>query len=356
MRQVFVTGMLRSGTSLLQTLLTNHPELFVAYQPFHQLYVDTKQMFLDEQGWQRLLPLGDGMEAADDEPVRFARWLASRTFDADEISGLVARATTGKGGGAADLAPGPVPCPATFLALCQALHAHLAAQFAREHASCVGSKEVLCEEYLPALAAGGVRCLLIVRDPRAVIASANHGRYREQVGDRYPLLMLVRLWRKSAQAWLRMARHPGVVVLRYEDLVAGTDSVLDVIADFLSIAPFPRDLMGSPLRDHRGHPWTGNSSFGDKATVDASSSSAWRTTLSGAEARFIEACTRSEMAALCYAPESPPQRRAIAEFHEDTEGVRARYLQHYAVDARNLDIELSRWDAATVAGGTGARA
>lgn len=352
MRQVFVTGMLRSGTSLLQTLLTNHPALFVAYQPFHQLYVDAKQMFLDEQGWQRLLPLGDGMDAASDEPARFADWLASRTFDGDEVRHLAARATTGKGGGATDLPPGPLPGAATFLALSEVLHARLAAQFGRQDATHVGSKEVLCEEYLPALAAAGVRCLLIVRDPRAVVASANHGRYRDLVGDRYPLLMLVRLWRKSAQAWLAMADHPGVVVLRYEDLVARTDAVLDAIARSLSIPAFPRDLMRSPLRDHRGQPWKGNSSFGDKATVDASSDNAWKAMLADDEVRFIEACTRPEMAALGYAPDSTPQRSAIAGFTEDTAGVRPGYLRHYALDAGNRDIELGRWDAG--ARGTGA--
>jgi hypothetical protein len=351
MQQVFVTGMLRSGTSLLQTLLTNHPDLFVAYQPFHQLYVDAKQMFLDEQGWQRLLPLGDGMDAASDEPDRFAEWLASRSFDSDEVTNLAARATTGKGGSATDLPSGPLPGGSTFLELREAMHARLAAQFGKEDAAHIGSKEVLCEEYLPALAAAGVRCLLIVRDPRAVVASANHGRYRELVGDRYPLLMLVRLWRKSAQAWLAMAGYSGVTVLRYEDLVSRTDSVLDAIAGSLCIPAFPCDLMHSPLRDHRSQPWKGNSSFGDKATVDAVSDSTWKTMLSDAEVHFIEACTWPEMAALGYAPGSAPQRSAIAEFAEDTTGVRPGYLRHYALDVGNRDIELGRWDAGT--GGNG---
>jgi hypothetical protein len=344
MHQLFVTGMLRSGTSLLQTLLTNHPQLFVAYQPFHQLYVDTKQMFLDEQGWNRVLPLGDGMDAASDEPARFAGWLAAREFDKDEVVRLVARATTGKGGGATDFSSGPLPQSATFLALRDRLHARLAAQFGKGggHA---GAKEVLCEEYVPALAGAGIHCFHIVRDPRSVIASANHGRYRELVGDRYPLLMLLRLWRKSAQAWLAMAHHPMVTVLRYEDLVAKTDPVLEAIAGSLSIPAFPTDLLHSPLLDHRGAPWKGNSSFGDKPTVDASSEGAWKAILSDAEARFIEACAQVEMAALGYDPASPPLRSAISGFVEDISGVRPGYLQHYALDAGNREVELGRWDA-----------
>lgn len=345
MQQLFVTGMLRSGTSLLQTLLTNHPQLFVAYQPFHQLYVDAKRMFLEEQGWTRVLPLGDGMDSAPDEPARFASWLASRSFDDEEIAALVASATTGKGGGASDLAPEPMPGPATFLELREALHVRLAGAHAKDDSRYAGSKEVLCEEYVSVLADAGIRCFMIVRDPRAVIASANHGRYRELVGDCYPLLMLVRLWRKSAQAWQAMARHPMVTALRYEDLVMHTDDVLDTIAAHLHVPPFPRDLLEAPLRDHRGAPWKGNSSFGDKSTVDASSDAAWKGVLARAQVQFIEACALPEMTALGYAVTELPRRDAISSFVEGTDGVRSSYLRHYALDAGNRQVELDRWDA-----------
>ena len=160
------------------------------------------------------------------------------------------------------------------------------------------------------------------------------------------------LWRKSAHTWLALAGHPGVDLLRYEDLVARPDAMLGAIAGSLAIPEFPHELLSSPLSDHRGRPWKGNSSFGDKATVDASSDNAWMTMLSDAEVRFIEACTRTEMAALGYAPGSPPQRSAIAGFAEDVAGVRPGYLQHYALDASNREIELERWDAGI--GGAGA--
>lgn len=344
MQQVFVTGMLRSGTSLLQILLTNHPRLFIAYQPFHQLYVDAKQMFLDEQGWKRLLPLGDGTDAATDEPEKLSEWLASRALDADEIARLSSRAVTGKGGGAADFIPSTLPERATFLTLREYLHERLAEQSAKAEIEYAGAKEVLCEEYVPALAGAGVRCFIIARDPRAVVASANHGHYRELVGDRYPLLMLIRLWRKSARAWLAMASHPNVTVLRYEDLTVETDSILDAIAESLSIGPFPSDLLRSPLLDHRGAPWRGNSSFGDKPTISAASEEAWRTLLSDSEARFIEACAQAEMAALGYVPALPAERNAILGFVENTDGVRPGYLKHYALDTRNREVELKRWD------------
>lgn len=345
MHQLFVTGMLRSGTSLLQTLLTNHPQLFVAYQPFHQLYVDVKRMFLQDQGWTRLLPLGDSMDAAPGEAAKFAVWLASRSFDDGEIADLVARATTGKGGGASELVPDAIAGPATFLQLREALHGSLVRACGTTGSRHVGSKEVLCEEFIPFFAEAGIRCFIIVRDPRAVVASANHGRYRELVGDRYPLLMLVRLWRKSALFCLSLSDHPMVTIVRYEDLITRTDRMLCDIAEELEASPFPNDLLASPLLDHRGSPWMGNSSFGDKSSVDASSDVAWKSILSNADVRFIEACAAAGMDALGYAPTEVPRRDAISSFVEDTDGVRPAYLQHYALDAGNRQAELDLWNA-----------
>jgi hypothetical protein len=93
-RRVFVTGMLRSGTTLTQVLLTNHPQAWVAYQPFHQLYVDAKQRYLDECGLAISPPLDDGAPGAPD-PERFVAWLEHHRFDETDAYALARRATGG---------------------------------------------------------------------------------------------------------------------------------------------------------------------------------------------------------------------------------------------------------------------
>ena len=80
-RRVFITGMIRSGTTLAQTLLTNHPDAFGVYQPFHQLYIDVEAV-LPRIPWHRSFPspwrrngrdrrrAGGLLQVARDSPIR----------------------------------------------------------------------------------------------------------------------------------------------------------------------------------------------------------------------------------------------------------------------------------------------
>lgn len=347
-RQVFVTGMLRSGTTLTQVLLTNHPQAWVAYQPFHQLYVDAKQRYLDECGLAISPPLDDGAPGSPD-PERFVAWLEGHRFDEADAKALARRATGGKGGSMARIADRLSARPGTFAELRESLHASMARCLGLPSRDAMGSKEILCEEFLPALVAAGVRCVIVVRDPRAVIASANHGRYRDSVGDRYPLLMLVRLWRKSAAYWLRLRGHPLVRAIRYEDLVDSTDAVLADLAQWLEIDAFPPGMGNAPLRDHDGEPWQGNSSFVDSAGVQRESTERWRDLLDAPEARFIEACTYRERALLGYPAAETPDGRDILGFAENEAGVRPAYLARHALTHDARLAESLRLDAALAA-------
>lgn len=339
--RVFVCGMLRSGTSLIQTLLTNHPGMVVTYQPFHQLYVDAKRLFLGEHGIERDLPLDSGDPGGRAEREKFLAWLQERRFDPIEAEYLGRHATTGRGGGLRDWSPLQAP-PGSFIEVRDALHQAMVDHLGGGSPQIIGSKEVLCEEYVPALLTAGIRCVLIIRDPRAVIASANNGRYPQMVGDRYPLMMLIRLWRKSAAYWLRHRNDPLVCAIRYEDLVADPLATVNHAAAWLGMAPFPNDLLDAPLKDHAGRPWMGNSSFGDQHGVDPGSRTAWRDLLDPQEQRFIAACTKVELEAIGYpvGPDLDPQE--ILDFREDTRGVRDRYLRLHPADAATLREEADR--------------
>jgi hypothetical protein len=342
MRDVFVTGMLRSGTTLVQTLLTNQPGIFVVYQPFHQLYVDVKRMFLKEHGRNDSLPLDDGTRSPQ-ERAEFLAWLGDRSFGADETTILAASATSGKGGSLASWAP-PPPGPGTFVAIRGRLLAAMASHFGQPDGTLAGSKEILCEEFVPALLDAGTRCVMVLRDPRGVIASANNGRYREEVGDRYPLMMLIRLWRKSAAYWLRFRRHPLVRAVRYEDVVGDPSGEANAWAAWLdSPAGTGSRTAGAPLLDHVGNPWMGNSSFGDKDSVDRNSTDSWRNTLRPDEQRFIAACARWEMAQAGYGVPGDIGQRDIEDFEEDISDVRESYLHRHRLDASLRKAELQRY-------------
>lgn len=343
-QDLFVTGMIRSGTSLVQVLLTNHPDMTLIYQPFHQLYVSTKARFLREAGIDRLLPMGDGFDADPAEAEKFQSWLRTRRFDQQEADEIAAEAVQGKGGSVPELAGRLAAPTGTFHEIRRSLLDQLMTRFGGAATAATGSKEVLCEEYAPILAAEGSRVLVVVRDPRAVVASANKGTYLAMVGDRYPALMLIRLWRKSARAALAARETSQGSCLRYEDVAADPAAYLDPVARSLGLDPFPAGLSERPLLDHRGEVWSGNSSFGEKSGVDTSSTMAWRNLLDPQVAAFVEACCLPELRSLGYPTTmtGDQARRVIESFTEDESGVRPSYLALYRLDDERRAQESGR--------------
>lgn len=343
-RGLFITGMIRSGTTLAQTLLTNHPAAFVVYQPFHQLYIDAKRCYLEARGIDRLLPLGDGTDAIAGEEEDFCRWLVTHQFDDAEARSLARNAVNGKGGSVPNLADSLSASTGTFFEIRESLLDQVSAHYGASGLPVVGSKEVLCEEYVLPLADAGTQCVIVIRNPKAVVASASFGRYRAIVGDRYPLLMLIRLWRKSARHCIRLRERSDVHVVRYEDLATDSTSALRILTDALDIEPFPQSILEGPLVDHAGGPWHGNSSFGSKTGVDPASVDAWRAVVPAETAGMIQACTVDEMRELGYPTNMGTAERIerIARFDEDETNIRPAYRDAYHLDERTKGQELDR--------------
>jgi hypothetical protein len=102
------------------------------------------------------------------------------------------------------------------------------------------------------------RVIYVVRDPRDVVVSLYHfQRKRRIIEDDYPLdrfvtrfvageaLKPARLgtWGDNVASWrLMRQRDPGFMLLRYEDMLADTESVLDRIAPFLGIKATPERI------------------------------------------------------------------------------------------------------------------
>ena len=312
MSTLFVTGMQRSGTTLLDRMLG------LLSQPFPLLFVEAKRDFLRSIGRESRYPLGhlfleDGYRQED-----FDRHLAGLRIDRDrlerifeEMEGFSGQYTRFDRSSILPLDP-----PTGFAELVAGLYRTLQA---------AGGKETLCEEFLPHLLDRGWQCVLILRDPRDVIASLNHGRGPEFGGRIKPTLFNIRNWRKSVAYALHLEGRPGFQWLRYEDLVAD-----------------PRALGFEP-GEVRG--WTGNSSHGERTGVSAESVGAWRRVLPKPAARFIEATCLPEMRLLGY----PLEAAGDFDFEEPYEITRDGVESDLAgpanaeIEARRLELLPGPW-------------
>ncbi|HET9225381.1 MAG TPA: hypothetical protein VFR31_01825 [Thermoanaerobaculia bacterium] len=307
----FLTGMQRSGTTLLERMLG------LLSQPFPLLFVEAKRDFLRSLGRESRYPLGHLFQEEGYEQEDFDRHLAGfqlsrsrleRIFE--EMEGFSGQYT--RFDRSAVIPENP---PGGFAELVAGLYRALGA---------TGGKETICEEFLPGLLDRGWQCVLILRDPRDIIASLNHGRGPEFGGRIKPTLFNIRNWRKSVAYALHLEGRPGFQWLRYEDLVAD-----------------PRALGFEPgeIRD-----WTGNSSHGERTGVSAESVGAWRRVLPEPVARFIEATCLPEMRLLGYPADAV--LHGFEEPYEITrEGVESDLAnpENLEIEARRLEILQGPW-------------
>ena len=59
LESIFITGLYRSGTTLLEKLIHNHPKCFVASQPSPELYFKIKEQFLISKDTFSKFPLNN---------------------------------------------------------------------------------------------------------------------------------------------------------------------------------------------------------------------------------------------------------------------------------------------------------
>jgi hypothetical protein len=342
---LFVTGFLRSGTTLLEKLLGAQEQLSMLSQPFPLLFVETKRRFLRDRGLEDdPNPLGHLFLESRYTASAFAAFL-ERWRPADiEVGELFARMAEYSGQntrftperiGAALAASSHEKDFASFVA------ALLRTLSDAPQASWFGSKETTCEEYVPALLERGFRCVVILRDPRDVVASLNHGRGKEFSGDVRPTLFNIRSWRKSVAFALAMEAHPRFHWCRYEDLAKDPARELERLAARLGLSKAAAP--DGELRDPSGEVWLGNSSYGARRGVDTSSIGAWRDVLPPQVAESIEALCLPELHLLGY--ETRLTRadaiRVIRSFQEPYD-VRRLRMERDAATSENAAMEIER--------------
>jgi hypothetical protein len=303
---LFVTGMQRSGTTLLEKLLHAHPDLSVLSQPFPLLFVEVKRAFLESIGARGALderyPLGPILPEDRYRPADLRRFLERHRLTAGEVAEVFARLA---GSSWQYHRPDPQRLAAALPAVEGRTLAEAAAVLwwalsSKPEARWAGGKETLCEEMVPAFLAVGWRCLILVRDPRDVLTSLNFGKGERHAGAPKPTLFNLRQWRKSVAVGLACAEHPGLRLVRYEDLVARPREVLAALAEWLEVASVEPALV-----DWAGEGWAGNSSHAPKQGVDTASVGRYRDLLPDAVRALVEAACGPELAVLGYPLEVP---------------------------------------------------
>lgn len=300
---IFITGTHRSGTTLLDRLINQFPDVSILSQPFPLLFVETKRSFFRSLGLDDIrYPLGHlFLEERYDHAMLadfLRRWRTSHEHlraifeDMRGYSGQYTRFSDEE----VERAIACVDGDDDFASVVQKLIRSLCR---REKAAWFGSKETICEELLPSMLDRGFRCVLIIRDPRDVIASLNHGRGAEFGGSIKPLLFNIRSWRKSVAYALDLQARSRFQWCRYEDLVRTPVAELARIAAPLGLKA-TSDGLTSELRNGDGSIWAGNSSHGELYAISDASVGIYKKLLDPDVQRMVEAACLPELRYLGY--------------------------------------------------------
>ncbi len=311
--KLFVTGMFRSGTTLVGRMLHAHRHaalasdgLFPFFKSFRNAVAADRGLACSREfeapladyafGEQRALL--DAILAANlDLPLdqaeigvlrqRIAAWSASHF----QYSPLLAPRVAEAGG----------ETYGQFLADLL----HLVRQvYGGDDTRLTAFKEVWTNEFVPALARSfpEMRFLCVVRDPRAVFASK---KFRESM---YPPFFLARQWRKLSALGLIFERDPMLSgrfrLLRFEDILARPEETARGLCAFLGLDWDEGMVQPQGFVDGRNEPWVQNSAYNDgTARFRPETIGRWREKLSPRETAFIEYACGPEMALLGYEPE-----------------------------------------------------
>lgn len=318
---ILLNGCFRSGTTLLDKVLHAHPEIIMASQPFPVLYFYLKEIFLKNSGLNFRYPLDHMFKQRSYSQDDFATFLETYKINDNDIDAVFETLEQYSSG----LKTPQIKkyrqaiVPGTFLEVYQQFNNCLGVIYDNKKAPAyVGGKEAFVEEYIPFLLKHGVKIIVIIRDPRDVVASVYNSIDEKHMGENRPLLFLLRAWRKSIAYSLAYEDDPNFTWITYEQLVTDTKTTLQMLTDFLQVERFPDDAFKDGIFNQEGSLWKSNSSYKSSLELNSTSIGQFQDRLNEEIIAYVESACYPEMRAIgySYSPSSNISPDALKSFRE----------------------------------------
>ncbi|NQT90795.1 MAG: sulfotransferase [Candidatus Omnitrophica bacterium] len=345
MKNIFVTGIFRSGTSLLSTALNTHKDILVCWQPYWLFFKACRNKFFKDvlkREFDADCPMGMLQLDGPEERRLFLELFEKVAFNRAELDALVSKIKEYlshdeainkrmKPFALVSQLDGLDPGDAGYI-LSQLMERLRLCSAGKEDVKWVGIKEPFCDGYIgPILNYKGLEPVIlhIIRDPRSVLASRNYGKYMETTKGRYPVFLIIRAWRKAVESYILNQGKKNYMMLRYEDLVERPGEIFKEICGILQVQ-FSEDILDpGRYKDSKGWQWEQNSSFEVSGDISTSSVNKWQEVLSTDEIELVEYFCQSEMEYLRYkAKTGDLGPKKIAGFNEAKEAI-TPWLRNY---------------------------
>lgn len=301
MNYFLITGMARSGTTLLEKILVSHPDIDVLSQPLPLLYRHLKKKFykiIDHP--ESYYVLGNLFDERRYSKEDFISFLSNYQLSPEELEKLH-RQMRGWSGQKTSIEDSLGHLHELKKCTLSNYYKHLVDNYSLSRGEVQrGSKEIIIEEYIPYFIQNSVKALIIIRDPRDVVTSLYKGKGKKYAGEYRPVLFHLRNWRKSIAIANTFSAESGVLTIKYEDLIKLESSVLNEIVDFLSVDRYDFSGLRTKVLDRKGNEWNGNSSTHSFQGIDSNNTGKYDDYLSSQIIRYIEFICKHEMELMGY--------------------------------------------------------
>lgn len=340
---LFITGMGRSGTTLLDRLLTNHKIIDVLSQPFPLIFIEAKRRFLREKGIDKYYVLNDDLISRNYPQEEFNAYLNDFEISMPDIENIFKKMEN-YSGQCVKRDHQSTDDESLLHGYNNVYEKCLEFYKVDKQATYLGVKEPMCEEFLPYLCENGYKSIVIIRDPRDVLASANYPKKVKYLGGKKPALFILRTWRKSAEYINSLKKNKNFYFLCYEDLVSHPYQELDRITDFLGVERFSPVSFEEGVFDRGGEPWLPNTSFELGETfISKKSKGIYTDVLSDEEIAYTEAVCGSEMEWFGYPVSADRNKRDIIMNFKDRDVADHVHLRaDFSSQPGNVATELER--------------
>lgn len=341
MNRLLITGMGRSGTTLLDKLLNNHKNLEVISQPFPLLFTTFKKAFLNSINRDKYYVLNDNCFDGDYSESDFTSFLHQYKTTYEDINNIFDKMKNYSGQMTKITFDIPYKENYGFLELYDII---LKNNLLNNTVKSFGAKEIMCEEFIPYLIDNDTKVIVIVRDPRDVVASINYPKKEKYLGNKKPTLFILESWRRTIDYIKHFKKNKNFIFLKYEDLVTSPYKCLNSIANFLNLREFDLNHFDSGILDRNGELWKANSSFEMQTSfISSKSVGGYLNVLSGNEINYIETICSQEMDLMGYLLTTIPNKEIIKSFR-DNDILESEHLnKNYTSLKENVEKEINNY-------------
>lgn len=350
MNSLFISGMARSGTTLLDKLLSNHPEMDVLSQPFPLLFVDIKKKFLKSIGIEKYYVLNDEIDQKEYSAESFKNFLDFINYSNTDVESIFELMEGYNGQYTKPSKNRKDIGDITFDRFDKLYKTCLGFFKVKNNIRYIGVKEPLCEEYIPYVSEKGFKSIIIIRDPRDVLASANYPKGEKHLGIKKPTLFLLRSWRKSVEFARLWNGNKNFHFLKYEDLVMNPYNELDRITSYLGLPGFNKNCFDKGIYNQNGDLWSANSSFHtEESFISKNSLGVYKEILTKEEIDYTEAICGEEMIWLGYnvGLDEKNKGNVIRNFKDFDIEDNPHLSKKFSSEKNNVEFELSRLKLST---------